>query len=93
MTGKSGIAAFLTSMLLLAAADWLLPGAEHGDEWWLSIPGFFVLFGFAGCVLIIWISKKLGGLGLQQPETYYEPGGDREGDRDADRDEEEGHVD
>lgn len=92
MTGKSGIAAFLTSMLLLAAADWLLPGAEHGDEW-LSIPGFFVLFGFAGCVLIIWISKKLGGLGLQQPETYYEPGGDREGDWDADRDEEEGHVD
>ena len=38
-----------------------------GDE----IPGFWSIFGFIACILIILISKWIGHLGIMQDENYY----------------------
>jgi hypothetical protein len=40
--------------------------------WWNSIPAFFALFGFIGCMLIIFLAKSLGKLFLRQGEDYYD---------------------
>lgn len=45
---------------------------EHAAHWWNSIPGFYALFGFVGCVAIIVISKWIGKILLQRKEGYYE---------------------
>lgn len=49
-----------------AALDlWAHP---HGDTWWHHTPGFDLIFGFAGCALIVVVSKALGKAALQRPE-------------------------
>jgi len=40
--------------------------------WWWKIPGFFIIFGFLGCLLLIILAKALGQAGLLQDEDYYE---------------------
>lgn len=46
------------------------------DYWFTGIPGFFVLFGFVGCVAIIYLSKWFGRLAVQRDEDYYDRHGD-----------------
>jgi len=43
---------------------------EH-ETWWTGIPGFFVLYGFVGCVAIVVLSKWYGKLWVQRGEDYY----------------------
>lgn len=45
------------------------PGHTH---WWNHVPGFFIFFGFFGCVLIILFSKTLGKKVLDRREDYYD---------------------
>jgi len=45
---------------------------HHGEYWWSSIPLFYGIFGFVGCVLIIAASKGLGKLFLLKKEDYYD---------------------
>jgi len=45
------------------------PGHSH---WWNEIPGFFIFFGFFGCVIIILFAKTLGKKVLDRPEDYYD---------------------
>lgn len=40
-----------------------------------DLPGFDAVYGFAGCVAIIVVSKWLGKRWLQRTEDYYEEGG------------------
>lgn len=40
--------------------------------WWNRIPAFFALFGFIGCILIIFFAKSLGKLFLRKGEDYYD---------------------
>jgi len=47
------------------------PDPAH-DAWWARIPVFFAIFGFLGCVLIIFFAKSLGKHLLQKPEDYYD---------------------
>jgi len=47
------------------------PDPAH-DYWWERIPVFYILYGFAGCVLIILFSKVVGKLFLQRKEDYYD---------------------
>jgi uncharacterized membrane protein YhaH (DUF805 family) len=42
------------------------------DTWWNSIPAFFALFGFIGCVVVIFLAKGLGKLFLRKGEGYYD---------------------
>jgi hypothetical protein len=39
---------------------------------WEKLPVFNVLFGFFGCIVLIFFSKWLGKLILQRDEKYYE---------------------
>jgi hypothetical protein len=62
---------FLTLSSLVA--EFTAPyDAEHAAHWWSAIPAFYILYGFVGCVVIIFFSKALGKLFLQQSEEYYD---------------------
>ena len=57
-------------LILIIVTDFFIPRHEiHfiGDQ----IPGFWSLFGFVACILIILISKWIGHLGIMQDENYY----------------------
>ena len=57
-------------LILVFIVDFFIPRLEiHfiGDK----IPGFWSLFGFIACILIILISKWIGHLGIMQDENYY----------------------
>ncbi len=63
-------------LALLIVADALFVSKEHahtGPEHW---PAFWSVFGFAGCVLIIILSKWYGHAGIMTREDYYETGKD-----------------
>ena len=59
------------ALIILIVVDFIIPRHEihfFGDK----IPGFWSLFGFIACVLIIIVSKWIGHLGLMQDENYYD---------------------
>jgi hypothetical protein len=37
-----------------------------------KVPGFYIAWGFFGCVIIIYVSKWIGYLFLFRDETYYD---------------------
>jgi hypothetical protein len=50
---------------------------HHEHEYWFTpIPGYFVLYGFVGCVAIIMFAKALGRSLVNRPEDYYRDHGD-----------------
>ena len=58
-------------LVLLVMVDFIIPRHEihfFGDK----IPGFWSLFGFSACVVIIIVSKWLGKNGLMTDEDYYD---------------------
>ena len=58
------------ALILIFVIDFFIPRHEihfFGD----GIPGFWSLFGFIACILIILISKWIGRLGIMQDEKYY----------------------
>jgi len=58
-------------LVLLVVVDFIIPRPEihfFGDK----IPGFWSLFGFIACVLIIVVSKWLGQHWLMKDENYYD---------------------
>ena len=58
------------ALILIIVIDFIIPRHEvhfFGD----GIPGFWSLFGFVACILIILISKWIGRLGIKQDENYY----------------------
>ena len=58
-------------LVLLILEDFIIPRHEihfFGDK----IPGFWSLFGFISCVLIIVVSKWIGHHWLVRDEDYYD---------------------
>ena len=58
-------------LVLLILVDFIIPRPEihfFGDK----IPGFWSLFGFISCALIIVVSKWLGQHWLMRDEDYYD---------------------
>ena len=58
-------------LVLLIVADFIIPRHEihfFGDR----IPGFWSLFGFISCALIIIVSKWLGHHWLMRDDDYYD---------------------
>ena len=58
-------------LVLLILVDFIIPRHEihfFGDK----IPGFWSLFGFISCVLIIVVSKWIGRHWLVRDEDYYD---------------------
>ena len=63
---------FAVMLVLSVAADFWLRSAEAPAEfWWSHIPGFFALFGFIGCLVLIIVSKLAAHYWLQKKEDYY----------------------
>ena len=43
----------------------------HGETWWHLVPGFDLVYGVVGCVVIVVGSKALGKIWVQRPERFY----------------------
>ena len=59
---------YLACALLLAADLFVHRHAEHG---WESLWGFYAVYGFAACVLLVLLAKQLRKL-LKRGEDYYD---------------------
>ncbi|MEL7835200.1 hypothetical protein [Fodinibius sp. Rm-B-1B1-1] len=46
--------------------------ADYDSHWWNHIPAFYAIWGFVGCVAIIYISKWLGKFFILSDEDYYD---------------------
>ncbi len=55
---------------LVLALGLLVPG-EPLHHFWEKIPLFEAIFGFLGCLVIIFVSKALGQFFIQKREDYY----------------------
>jgi hypothetical protein len=64
----------LAVLALLVVVDAIpgLIGKEHAHTAAERFPGFWAIFGFAGCVVIILVSKAFGHAGIMQREDYYD---------------------
>ncbi len=60
------------ALLVLLDAIPAIVDKEHAHTPTEHIPGFWSLFGFIGCVLIIILSKWYGHAGIMVREDYYE---------------------
>jgi drug/metabolite transporter (DMT)-like permease len=69
---KTVVRICLALLALLVLADIFFVDKHHAhtaaEHWW----GFWAIFGFVGCVLIIIISKWFGHAGIMQREDYYD---------------------
>lgn len=59
-------------LALLVLGDALLLDKSYAHTAAEKLPGFWALFGFVACVLIIFISKWYGHLGIMTRENYYD---------------------
>jgi len=59
-------------LALLVAWDVLFVSKEHAHTAIEHIPGFWAVFGFVACVLIIIVSKWYGHRGIMTREDYYD---------------------
>jgi hypothetical protein len=63
---------FHLTLVLVVVADFLV-SREHAEYPWERVPGWSAVYGFASCVLLIFISKFLGHQGgLMRREDYYD---------------------
>jgi hypothetical protein len=65
----------ISLLVVLVAVDFILglvgeKGHAHTKA--ESIPGFWSIFGFVACVLIIFLSKWYGHAGIMTREDYYD---------------------
>ena len=56
----------------LLAEKMFIHDENHVSDIWQFIPGFHLIIGFVGCLLIIIVSKFLGKIILQKRENYYD---------------------
>jgi hypothetical protein len=61
-------------LVLLVAIDAMpfLVDKEHAHTGAERIPGFWAVFGFVACTLIIFVSKGYGHAGIMEREDYYD---------------------
>ncbi|MBN2467482.1 MAG: hypothetical protein JXD19_04965 [Deltaproteobacteria bacterium] len=60
----------LLTLLVTVAAE--LMGTGDSTHQWDKIPGFYAMFGFISCVVLIVLSKFLGKWWLKKGEEYYD---------------------
>jgi len=59
-------------LALLVFYDALLLDKEKAHTAAENLPGFWAVFGFVACVVIIFVSKWFGKLGITRQEDYYD---------------------
>ncbi|MGD2185595.1 MAG: hypothetical protein PVI71_05680 [Desulfobacterales bacterium] len=60
---------FYISLLILLAVEFFTP--KHGHFPWEEAYGFYAVYGFVGCVSLIFIAKGLRWL-VKRKEDYYD---------------------
>ena len=69
---KATIRVCLVVLAALVVWDALFVSKEHVHTLVERIPGFWAVFGFVACVVIIIVSKWFGHLGIMTREDYYD---------------------
>ena len=69
---KATIRVCLVVLAALVVWDALFVSKEHVHTFVERIPGFWAVFGFVACVVIIIVSKWFGHLGIMTRENYYD---------------------
>jgi hypothetical protein len=69
---KATIRVCLVALAALVVWDALFVSKEHVHTFVERIPGFWAVFGFVACVVIIIVSKWFGHLGIMTREDYYD---------------------
>jgi hypothetical protein len=59
-------------LALLILVDGLFVGKQDAHTGPEHLPGFWSVFGFVGCVVIILASKAFGHAGIMTREDYYD---------------------
>ena len=62
------IRGLLALCIILFALDFVLH--RHSNHPWDAMPGFYALYGFIGCVLLVIIAKGLRRLLMRGPNYY-----------------------
>ena len=62
----------LLALLILLDAIPAVVDKEHAHTAAEHIPGFWAVFGFVGCAVLIVASKWFGHLGIMKREDYYD---------------------
>jgi hypothetical protein len=66
------VCAVLLAALVLIDAIPALVDKHHAHTSVEKFPAFWAVFGFAGCVVIILVSKAFGKAGIMKREDYYD---------------------
>lgn len=61
----------LAGLVVLDALPFVVD-KEHAHTRAEHLPGFWAVFGFVGCVVLIIVSKWFGHAGIMQREDYYD---------------------
>lgn len=69
---RATIRVCLVVLAALVVWDALFVSKEHVHTFVERIPGFWAVFGFVACVVIIIVSKWFGHLGIMTREDYYD---------------------
>jgi len=67
---RVGLAAL--AVLILLDAIPAIVDKEHAHTSVEQFPGFWAVFGFVGCVILILVSKWFGHRGIMTREDYYD---------------------
>ncbi len=59
-------------LLLIIDVVYRFVGHPHIHFWGDKIPGFYALYGFIACYLILVVSKWIGQVWLLRSEDYYD---------------------
>lgn len=62
----------ILALLVVIDAIPSLVDKSHAHTWPEHLPGFWAVFGFVACVVIIIGSKWFGHLGIMTREDYYD---------------------
>jgi hypothetical protein len=63
--------ALTVALVISVVMSFVGPSKEAKFLW--DVKAFFAVYGFVGCVAIIFVSKWLGRYWLQRSEDYYDP--------------------
>lgn len=71
---KTVVRLALVALLFLIVFDSIpfIVDKEHAHTWVEKLPGFWSVFGFVGCAILIVVSKWFGHLGIMTRENYYD---------------------
>ncbi|MBY6185125.1 hypothetical protein KUV89_00525 [Marinobacter hydrocarbonoclasticus] len=64
-----GFKLFYLICALLAVLDFVVH--RHTEHPWEGLPGFYPLYGFIGCVVLVLLAKVMRKL-VMRPEDHYE---------------------